>query len=305
MEQKPAAPPMGRRTPQYRQLIPKLLHQQQQCSQRAPPPPHDGNDGGGNDGSGTPGGGEERAVREEGGERSGSPAAAAAVVPLRSALRSPSSPRRRAGLRVRLNPRVLLLDGALCGDIDVVQHAVMELQDPSPANEEGITALHNAICGANRAVTEFLIHCGADVNAADSHGWTPLHCAASCNDTAICVALVRHGAALYATTHSDGCTAAEKCDPYREGYAECHGYLSEAEQSLGQRHGGVVYALWDFEATQGDEISFREGEALTVLRRNPPGGDGEWWWGALRGNEGFVPRCFFGLFPRVRPQWKK
>ena len=90
--------------------------------------------------------------------------------------------------------------------------------------------------------------------------------------------------ALYATTHSDGCTAAEKCDPYREGYAECHGYLS---------------------ATQGDEISFREGEALTVLRRNPPGGDGEWWWGALRGNEGFVPRCFFGLFPRVRPQWKK
>ena len=184
-------------------------------------------------------------------------------------------------------------------------YGAVQLQDPSPANEEGITALHNAICGANRAVTEFLIHCGADVNAADSHGWTPLHCAASCNDTAICVALVRHGAALYATTHSDGCTAAEKCDPYREGYAECHGYLSEAEQSLGQRHGGVVYALWDFEATQGDEISFREGEALTVLRRNPPGGDGEWWWGALRGNEGFVPRCFFGLFPRVRPQWKK
>lgn len=65
---------------------------------------------------------------------------------------------------------------------------------------------------------------------------TPLHCAASCNDTAICTALVQHGAAIFATTLSDGATAIEKCDPYREGYADCATYLAGVRQdgALGQ-----------------------------------------------------------------------
>uniref|UniRef100_A0A8B9RT24 Uncharacterized protein n=1 Tax=Accipiter nisus TaxID=211598 RepID=A0A8B9RT24_9AVES len=46
---------------------------------------------------------------------------------LRSALRDPSSPRRRPGARVRLNPLVLLLDAALTGELDVVQQAVAEV----------------------------------------------------------------------------------------------------------------------------------------------------------------------------------
>lgn len=62
---------------------------------------------------------------------------------------------------------------------------------------------------------------------------TPLHCAASCNDTAICTALVQHGAAIFATTLSDGATAIEKCDPYREGYADCATYLAGARQLRG------------------------------------------------------------------------
>ncbi|XP_025914013.1 relA-associated inhibitor-like [Apteryx rowi] len=44
----------------------------------------------------------------------------------RSALRSPSSPRKRPKGRVRLNPLVLLLDAALTGELDVVQQAVAE-----------------------------------------------------------------------------------------------------------------------------------------------------------------------------------
>ena len=52
------------------------------------------------------------------------------------------------------------------------------------------------------------------------------------------MALVRHGAAIYATTHSDGCTAVEKCDPYREGYAECYGYLSGNEGRV--INGGLI-----------------------------------------------------------------
>ncbi|KAM8792238.1 relA-associated inhibitor isoform 1-T1 [Rhynchonycteris naso] len=223
-------------------------------------------------------------------------------VEMRSVLRKAGSPRKAR--RARLNPLVLLLDAALTGELDVVQQAVKEMNDPSQPNEEGITALHNAICGANYPIVDFLIAAGANVNSPDSHGWTPLHCAASCNDTAICTALVQHGAAIFATTLSDGATAIEKCDPYREGYADCATYLADVEQSMGLMHNGVVYALWDYSAEFGDELSFREGESVTVLRRDGPE-ETDWWWATLHGQEGYVPRNYFGLFPRVKTQRSK
>ncbi|XP_058680528.1 relA-associated inhibitor [Ammospiza caudacuta] len=298
MEQSPGAAAAPARTRHYRQLIPRLLHRPGAAAApgdgggeaavpvpvpMSPPPPP--------------------APAVEG-SAPAAPAAPGAGQELRSALRDPSSPRRRPGARVRLNPLVLLLDAALTGELDVVQQAVAELNDPSQPNDEGITALHNAICGANYAIVEFLIASGANVNSPDSHGWTPLHCAASCNDTGVCVALVRHGAAIFATTASDGSLAVEKCDPYREGYADCSSYLTEVEQGMGVLNSGVVYALWDYSAEFGDELSFREGEPVTVLRREPPD-ELDWWWGSLYGHEGYVPRNYFGLFPRVRPQKKK
>nr|XP_016854494.1 PREDICTED: relA-associated inhibitor [Anolis carolinensis] len=177
----------------------------------------------------------------------------------------------------------------------------LQLNDPSQPNDEGITALHNAICGANYNIVDFLINIGANVNSPDSHGWTPLHCAASCNDTAICIALVKHGAAIFATTFSDGSMAIEKCDPYREGYNECFSYLADVEQSMGLMNNGAVYALWDYSAEFKDELSFREGEPVTVLRRDGAE-ETDWWWASLYGQEGYVPKNYFGLFPRVRPQ---
>lgn len=222
----------------------------------------------------------------------------------RSVLRKMSSPRKRLKQRARLNPLVLLLDAALTGELDVVKEAVAELNDPSQPNDEGITALHNAICGANYNIVDFLINIGANVNSPDSHGWTPLHCAASCNDTAICIALVKHGAAIFATTCSDGSMAIEKCDPYREGYNECFSYLADVEQNMGLMNNGVVYALWDYSAEFSDELSFHEGEPVTVLRRDGQE-EMDWWWASLYGQEGYVPKNYFGLFPRVRPQNKK
>ncbi|XP_039365586.1 relA-associated inhibitor isoform X2 [Mauremys reevesii] len=244
------------------------------------------------------------AVTESPGTPTPSPGTPTPSPEKRSALRKLSSPRRRLGKRVQLNPLVLLLDAALTGELDVVQQAVNELNDPSQPNDEGITALHNAICGANHNIVDFLIAVGANVNSMDSHGWTPLHCAASCNDTAICMALIRHGAAIFTTTFSDGSMALEKCDPYREGYSECFNYLADVEQNMGLLNNGVVYALWDYSAEFRDELSFREGEPVTVLRRDSQE-ELDWWWASLYGQEGYVPKNYFGLFPRVRPQQKK
>ncbi|TRZ04057.1 hypothetical protein DNTS_013804 [Danionella cerebrum] len=174
--------------------------------------------------------------------------------------------------RAHLSPLVLMLDGSLVGELETVQRAAQKMSDPSQANDEGITALHNAICGGHFPVVEFLVRIGANVSAPDSHGWTPLHCAASCNDRRMCEFLVRNGAAVMAVTDSDGATAAQKCDPYAPGFEECEVFLRGVEEAMGVENSGVVYALWGYPAQAPDELSFREGDMVTILQK--PEGEG-------------------------------
>uniref|UniRef100_A0A3B3DZY0 Protein phosphatase 1, regulatory subunit 13 like n=1 Tax=Oryzias melastigma TaxID=30732 RepID=A0A3B3DZY0_ORYME len=215
----------------------------------------------------------------------------------RTILRRPG--RKSSGKRARLSPLVLLLDGALVGELETVQKAVQEMTDPSQPNDEGITGLHNSICGGHYNVVEFLVRIGANVSAPDSHGWTPLHCAASCNDLHLCEFLVRSGAAVMAVTERDNATAAQKCDPYTVGYEECESFLRGVEEAMGVENSGVLYALWSYPAQAADELSFKEGDMVTILHK-PEGSD--WWWASLCGREGFVPNNYFGLFPKVRPK---
>lgn len=57
------------------------------------------------------------------------------------------------------------------------------------------TALHAAVAGGpHREAVEVLVGAGADVNALDSNGHTPLHSAAFNNDGALVAYLVAHGA---------------------------------------------------------------------------------------------------------------
>ncbi|XP_023142734.1 relA-associated inhibitor isoform X2 [Amphiprion ocellaris] len=210
-----------------------------------------------------------------------------------------SRERKGSGRRARLSPLVLLLDGALVGELETVQRAVQEMNDPSQPNDEGITGLHNAICGGHYNVVDFLVRIGANASAPDSHGWTPLHCAASCNDRPLCEFLVRNGAAVMAMTESDGATASQKCDPYAVGFEECENFLRGVEEAMGVENSGVLYALWSYPAQAADELSFKEGDMVTILQK-PEGSD--WWWASLCGREGFVPNNYFGLFPKVRPK---
>ncbi|XP_075879529.1 apoptosis-stimulating of p53 protein 1-like isoform X4 [Nelusetta ayraudi] len=219
----------------------------------------------------------------------------------RTNLKKPSSERTGHGLRVKFNPLALLLDASLEGEFDLVQRIIYEVENPSMPNDEGITPLHNAVCAGHHHIVKFLLDFGVNVNAADSDGWTPLHCAASCNSVHLCKMLVESGAAIFATTISDVETAADKCEEMEEGYTHCSQFLYGVQEKLGVMNKGLVYALWDYTAQQADELSFSEGDALTVLRRRD-NTETEWWWARLNDREGYVPRNLLGLYPRIKPR---
>uniref|UniRef100_A0A8B9HY30 Protein phosphatase 1, regulatory subunit 13Ba n=1 Tax=Astyanax mexicanus TaxID=7994 RepID=A0A8B9HY30_ASTMX len=204
----------------------------------------------------------------------------------------PGSERTGHGLRVKFNPLALLLDASLEGEFDLVQRIIYE--NPSTPNDEGITPLHNAVCAGHHHIVKFLLDFGVNVNAADSDGWTPLHCAASCNSVHLCKLLVESGAAIFATTISDVETAADKCEEMEEGYIQCSQFLYGVQEKLGVMNKGAVYALWDYKAQSSDELSFSEGDALTVLRRRDDS-ETEWWWARLNNQEGYVPRNLLGV----------
>ncbi|GIY84907.1 apoptosis-stimulating of p53 protein 1 [Caerostris darwini] len=200
--------------------------------------------------------------------------------------------------RVSFDPLALLLDAALEGELELVKKTAGEVPNPSAANDEGITALHNAICAGHVDVVTFLVEFGCDVNAQDSDGWTPLHCAASCNNLPMVKFLVERGACIFATTLSDHETAAEKCEEDEEGFDGCSEYLYSLQENLGVMNNGIVYAVYDYEGQNADELSFKDGDMLTVLRKGDDE-ESEWWWSRLLDEEGYVPRNLLGLYPRV------
>uniref|UniRef100_A0A7N6FIM0 SH3 domain-containing protein n=1 Tax=Anabas testudineus TaxID=64144 RepID=A0A7N6FIM0_ANATE len=219
----------------------------------------------------------------------------------RTNLKKPNSERTGHGFRVKFNPLALLLDASLEGEFDLVQRIIYEVENPSTPNDEGITPLHNAVCAGHHHIVKFLLDFGVNVNAADSDGWTPLHCAASCNSVHLCKLLVESGAAIFASTISDVETAADKCEEMEEGYIQCSQFLYGVQEKLGVMNKGTVYTLWDYEAQNQDELSFSEGDAITILRRQDDS-ETEWWWARLEDNEGYVPRNLLGLYPRIKPR---
>ncbi|XP_064174104.1 apoptosis-stimulating of p53 protein 2-like isoform X2 [Anguilla rostrata] len=217
----------------------------------------------------------------------------------RTNLRKLGSERIDHGMRVKFNPLALLLDSSLEGEYDLVQRIIYEVEDPSLPNDEGITALHNAVCAGHTEIVKFLVQFGVNVNAADSDGWTPLHCAASCNNVQVCKFLVESGAAVFATTYSDMQTAADKCEEMEEGYAQCSQFLYGVQEKMGIMNRGVVYALWNYPRESEDELAFREGDCMTVVRREDED-EVEWWWARMGEEEGYIPRNLLGLYPRIK-----
>lgn len=63
---------------------------------------------------------------------------------------------------------------------------------------------------------------------------------------------------------------------------------------MGIMNKGVLYALWDYEPQNGDELPMREGDCMTVIRREDEE-ETEWWWARLHDKEGYVPRNLLGV----------
>ncbi|KAF7661813.1 hypothetical protein LDENG_00254120, partial [Lucifuga dentata] len=219
----------------------------------------------------------------------------------RTNLRKSGSERIDHGMRVKFNPLALLLDSSLEGEFDLVQRIIYEVEDPSQPNDEGITALHNAVCAGHTEIVKFLVQFGVNVNAADSDGWTPLHCAASCNNVQVCKFLVESGAAVFAMTYSDMQTAADKCEEMEEGYTQCSQFLYGVQEKMGIMNRGVVYGLWDYTGENPDELSFHEGDSMAIIRREDED-ELEWWWARMGDTEGYIPRNLLGLYPRIKPR---
>ena len=63
---------------------------------------------------------------------------------------------------------------------------------------------------------------------------------------------------------------------------------------MGTANNTVVHALYTYEAQQDDELSFQDGDEMTILRK----GDEEetlWWWARRNDKEGYVPRNLLGV----------
>uniref|UniRef100_A0A336LMT8 CSON005636 protein n=1 Tax=Culicoides sonorensis TaxID=179676 RepID=A0A336LMT8_CULSO len=176
--------------------------------------------------------------------------------------------------RVSFDPLALLLDASL---------------------EEKYTKKINPLYPPSFPVLKFLVNFGCDVNAQDSDGWTPLHCAASCNNLPMVKFLVESGACLFASTLSDHETPAEKCEEDEEGFDGCSEYLYNVQEKLGIMNNGTVYAVFSYDAINPDELSFYINERLTILRKGDEA-EREWWWAKNEsGKEGYIPRNLLGV----------
>lgn len=65
-------------------------------------------------------------------------------------------------------------------------------------------------------------------------------------------------------------------------------------------HGGDVYAVYDYDKCNDDELTFKSGDKLIVVRKGDET-EIEWWWSKSCDAEGYIPRNLLGLFPRVQP----
>jgi len=121
---------------------------------------------------------------------------------------------------VGCGPNVDIWNAANDGNIDAVKKHLTAGADVNATDGNGVTPLHFAASENHGEVVELLIAEGADVNATDKNGATPLHMAAAQGNKEIAELLIAEGADL-------GWPANEKSTPLR--YAAVRGHTELVE----------------------------------------------------------------------------
>ncbi|BFF97538.1 protein phosphatase 1 regulatory subunit 16A [Drosophila madeirensis] len=152
---------------------------------------------------------------------------------------------------------VVLLEAASRNDMPEVAALLQHGITPDAANEDGLTAMHQACIDNNVQMLQLLLEYGADVDAQDSDKWTPLHAAATCGHLELVRILIRHGANLLAV-NTDGNMPYDLCDDENS--------LDFIEGEMAQR--GVTQELIDETRSSTERIMLRD---LMELART--GGD--------------------------------
>lgn len=95
-------------------------------------------------------------------------------------------------------PNVSLLDAVNRGDVSEITNLLKNGVDPNCADEDGLTALHQACIDNNEEIVKTLLEYGSNVDCRDSEDWTPLHACTTCGHMNIAKILIEHGADILA-----------------------------------------------------------------------------------------------------------
>jgi len=142
---------------------------------------------------------------------------------------------------------VVLLEAASRNDMPEVAALLQHGITPDAANEDGLTAMHQACIDNNVEMLQLLLEYGANVDAQDSDKWTPLHAAATCGHLELVRILIRHGANLLAV-NTDGNMPYDLCDDENT--------LDFIEGEMAQR--GVTQELIDETRSSTERIMLRD-----------------------------------------------
>lgn len=77
---------------------------------------------------------------------------------------------------------------------------------------------------------------------------------------------------------------------------------SGVQEKMGIMNRGVVYGLWDYNGENPDELLFREGDCMTIVRREDED-EIEWWWARMGDTEGYIPRNLLGVSHQKKWWW--